>query len=287
MKFLFPPLWLLMLLTVFTAVGVPFALQDASYPVSIAIYAVAFYTVCALTAFCICRLPGLLRTGKQRLHEHPLADRYLTDKTFRGKVSLYASLGINLQYIGLHLLSWHQNRSWWFVILAVYYAILSGMRFLLVHYLGRHQPGSDPAAEWRRSRVCAGILLLLNLFLSAAVLMILYQNKGFAYPGVLIYVMAAYTFYSTIHAITDLVRYRKLGSPVLSTAKTVSLSAALVSLLNLETAMFSQFGAEMSRQDQQLFIILTGAGVSVVVVTLSVLLMIRSTKEIRSVTHGK
>ena len=84
----------------------------------------------------------------------------------------------------------------------------------------------------------------------------------------------------------DIVKYRKLGSPVIGTAKIISLSAALVSMLNLETAMFAQFGQDMAREHQRLFIILTGAGVSIIVVTLSVLLIVRATKEIRRDENG-
>ena len=73
----------------------------------------------------------------------------------------------------------------------------------------------------------------------------------------------------------------------MTTAKIVSLSAALVSMLNLETAMFAQFGADMAQKDQNLMIILTGAGISVTVVTLSVMLIVRATKEIRRMKHGE
>ena len=99
--------------------------------------------------------------------------------------------------------------------------------------------------------------------------------------------MALYTFYPTIHAIVDIVKYRKLGSPVMTTAKIVSLSAALVSMLNLETAMFAQFGADMTLEHQRIFIILTGAGVSITVVTLSVILIVNANKEIRRMKDGE
>ena len=73
---------------------------------------------------------------------------------------------------------------------------------------------------------------------------------------------------------------------IMTTAKGISMAAALVSMLNLETAMFAQFGAEMSQQDQNLMIILTGAGISMTIVVLSVLLIVKATKEIRSENHG-
>jgi len=129
--------------------------------------------------------------------------------------------------------------------------------------------------------------LLINLSLSGAVLMILYQHRGYDYPGVMIYVMALYTFYALTMSIVDIMKYRKMESPIMSTAKIVSLSAALVSMLNLETAMFVQFGTDMAQQDQNLMIMLTGAGISITVVTLSVILIVRATKEIRREKYGK
>ena len=287
-KLLFPPIWVMVLLTLFTAVTVPYVLMNglSTSPVSYAVYVVAFYTVVVVTAFCTMVLPKQYRNIKQKIYANPLGNRYMTDRAFRTKVSLYTSLGVNLLYVGIHLLSYWTNRSWWFVVLACYYVILSVMRFLLVRYVRRNEIGSSVHGEWKRARICAYILLLVNLSLSGAVLMILYQNRGYEYNGVMIYVMAAYTFYTTIHAIVDIVKYRKLGSPVMSTAKIVSLSAALVSMLNLETAMFAQFGGEMPARDQRIMIAATGGGISVIVVTLSVLLIVKATKEIRSCNHG-
>ena len=116
--------------------------------------------------------------------------------------------------------------------------------------------------------------------------MILYQGKGYEYHGILIYVMAAYTFWITAVAIKNLVKYRKLGSPVMSMAKIISMAAALVSMLSLETAMFSQFGQDMSPENQKLMIMLTGAGVSIIIVTMSVYSIIKNSKEIRKIMEN-
>jgi len=282
-KLLFPPVWLMLILTVISAAALVMVFVNGweKSPVAYAAYVVSFYTLCVVALWCAMVLPKRYRNIKQKIYGSPLGNRYMTDRAFRARISLHISLGINVMYVAMHLISWYLNRSWWFVVLAVYYSILSVMRFLLVGYVRKQEIGTSILREWKRSRFCACVLLLVNLSLSGAVLMILFQNRGYVYNGVLIYVMAAYTFYSTIHAIVDLIRYRKLGSPVMSTAKIVSLSAALVSMLNLETAMFSQFGGDMAREDQRLMIILTGAGISITVITLSVLLITRATKAIR------
>ena len=288
-KLLFPPIWLMVVLVIVSAVALTLVFvkgMEQSIPAYI-LYVLAFYTLSVVCVFCAMVLPKQYGAIRQKIYGNPLGNRFMTDRVFRTNVSLSVSFVINMLYVGINLWSWRLLQSYWFMVLAVYYVIMAVMRFLLVRYVRIQKIGTNILSEWKRSRICAYILLLINLSLSGAVLMILYQSKGYDYPGVLIYVMALYTFYSTIHAILDMVKYHKLGSPVMSTAKIVSLSGALVSMLNLETAMFAQFGADMSPENQRIFIILTGAGVSITVVTLSVILIINANKEIRRIKDGK
>lgn len=291
-KLLFPPVWLMFLLTAVSAVGLVlvFTKDWMESPVAYIVYVLSFYTLSVVCIYCAMVLPGQQRRIKEKIYENPLGNRYMTDRVFRTKVSLYCSLGVNLLYAAVNVASWFQYRSWWFVCLAVYYATLSVMRFVLVRYVRLNKIGDNKMGELKRSIFCSSVLLTLNFFLSGAVLMIVYQDKGYEYPGILIYVVAMYTFYTTTHAIIEIIRYRKLGSPVMSTAKAVSLASALVSMLNLETAMFASFGGEMSRENQRLMIMLTGAGVSLIIITMSVYHIVRSVKEIRklrSVSNGK
>lgn len=116
--------------------------------------------------------------------------------------------------------------------------------------------------------------------------MIIDRNKGYEYRGMMIYVMAAYTFYITVIAIKNLFKYRRLGSPVMTMAKIISMAAALVSMLSLETAMLSEFGAETSLSDRRIMIILTGAGVSAVIVTMAVYSIVKNSVEIRKIMKG-
>ena len=288
-KLLFPPIGLMVILVIVSAVALILVFVKGmaqSIPAYI-VYVLAFYTLSVVTVFCAMVLPKQYSTIKQKIYDDPLGNRFLTDRVFRTNVSLSVSFVISMLYVGLNLWSWHMLKSYWFTVLAVYYSVMAVMRFLLVRYVRIQKIGTNILGEWKRSRICACILLLINLSLSGAVLMILYQQKGYDYPGIMIYVMALYTFYALTMSIVDIVKYRKMGSPVMSTAKIVSLSAALVSMLNLETAMFAQFGADMAPEHQRIFIILTGAGVSITVVTLSVILIVNANKEIRRIKDGK
>ena len=288
-RVLFPPVWLMVILASISAVALTIVFIKGMERNIIAyiVYVLAFYTLAVVCVFCALVLPKQYSTIKQKIYNNPIGNRYMTDRVFRTNISLSVSFVISMLYASINVWSWHILRSYWFMVLAVYYVIMATMRYLLVRYVRIQRIGASILGEWKRSRVCACILLLINLSLSGAVLMILYQSKGYDYPGIMIYVMALYTFYAAIHAIVDIVKYRKLGSPVMSTAKIVSLSGALVSMLNLETAMFAQFGGDMSPENQRIFIILTGAGVSITVVTLSVILIVNANKEIRRIKDGK
>lgn len=284
-RLLLPPVWVMLLLILFSAAALVYVFLEGltEVPVAYAIYVISFYTLTVLSIFFSKVLPKRYRQIKEKIYANPIGNRYMTDAAFKTHVSLYASLAVNLLYVGVNLLSWFLYRSAWFVVLAVYYVILSVMRFLLVRYVRGNKIGSNRLGELQRAKLCSCILLLLNFVLTGAVMMILFENKGFEYHGVLIYVMASYTFYITVHAIVNLIKYRKYQSPVMTTSKIISLSAALVSMLALETAMFSQFGGDMAPEHQWLMVALTGAGVSMVVITMSVYMIVQTTKEIKGI----
>lgn len=285
-KLLYPPIWVILLLSVFSTVSLVlvFAKGLEESPIAYVIYVVSFYTFSVICIVCSMVLPKRYKAVRQKIYDHPLGNRYVTDVQFKNHVSLYCSLGVNLLYVGINVFSAFYYGSAWFAIFAGYYTILAAMRFLLVRYINKNKLGEKRLMELRRSRLCAVILTTLNLVLSGAVLMILYQGRGFEYHGILIYVMALYTFYVTVTAIRDLIKYRKYNNPILSTSKVIKMAAALVSMLSLETAMFSQFGAEMALRDQRIMIALTGAGVSVIVIVMAIYIIVGSTKEIKAMT---
>lgn len=115
------------------------------------------------------------------------------------------------------------------------------------------------------------------------ILLAVSKNSGFTYPGMLIYLMAMYTFYAVITAIMNVIKFRKYGSPVMSAAKVINLTAALVSMLSLETAMLTQFGTGRDGVFRQLMTALTGAGVSVLVLGMAVYMIIKTTKQIKRI----
>lgn len=287
-KLLYPSVWVIILLVPVCTVALILIFINGmdTHPVAYFVYVLSFYMLTTIVMRCIDIIPKHYRHAKKAVYDNPTGNRFMTDMKFRTHISLYGSLAVNLLYVVFNAVSGFVYQTAWFFTLALYYMILSMMRFLLLRFVNRVGIGENRFKELRRSRLCGIILLAVNLTLSGAVLMILYHNKGYEYHGILIYVMALYTFWITALAIKNLIKYRRLGSPVMSMAKIINMAAALVSMLSLETAMFSEFGKDMTIENKQIFIMLTGAGVSIVIVTMSVYSIVKNSREIKKILEN-
>ena len=282
---IFPPFWIVGLFTLLCVAGMMLVSINgfAFHPVYYVIYAISFYAVCILTAFLIKNGVSFFKKVKKRIYKTQYGNRYMTDIEFKTRVTLYTTLLINAANVVLNVVYGFVYNTSWFFLLALYYATLTVMRFLLALFTRTNGLGKNMLGEWQSARICAAILTLINLSLSGVVLMMMYQNKGFTYAGMLIYVMAAYSFYHITVAIVDFVKYRKYKSPVMNSIKMIKLAAALVSMLSLETAMLSSFGAEMDALEKRIFIAATGAGICLIVLGLSSYMIVKSTKEINKI----
>lgn len=290
-KILFLPLWLICFFTIISAAALVavFTKNLDTSPAAYVVYVFSFYTLMVLCIACFTIIPGYYKTIREKVYANQYANRYLTDAVYKNHVSLDISLIINLAYVATNAVSAVVYGTNWFAVFAVYYGIMAVMRFLLARYVRKNQvgEGEQRLAELRRCRVCASILLTVNLTLSGVVLMMVYYDRGFEYQGFLIYVMAMYTFYSIAAAVRDLVKYRKYNSPVMSVSKMIKLASSLFSMLFLETAMFAQFGQDTSEQTKQIMIMATGAGICVIVVGMALYMIVRSSKEIKEYKISK
>lgn len=288
-KLLFPPTWVTVLLTIFCTVALVVIFVNGwdMSPVAYVSYVLSFYTLTVVCIACWKVFPGYYSAMNSKMHANPYIDRYMTDAVFKSNVGLYRSLTINLIYVIVNMVSGYVYQTYWFVIFAAYYTIIAIMRFLLVRYVGKNLIGDNRLGELKRARLCASILLTVNLALSGAVMMMVYFERGFRYQGFLIYVVALYTFYTTVTAIIDMVKYRKYKSPVMSITKVIKMTSAIFSMLFLETAMFAQFGADTSQEVKRIMIMMTGAGICVIVVSMAIYSIVQTSMEIKQYNEKK
>lgn len=288
LSILFPPSYVPLITTPTSIICLIIVFTNGmdTHPASILAYLISFYSLCVLVAYCVKTGPSKYRMIKSKIYNSKYGYRYITDIDFKTHVTLYFSLAINAANVPLNIIYGLVYNTNWFFVLAFYYATLTAMRCSLALFTKKNALGKNKLGEWRRARVCASVLTLINLSLSGVVLMMMYQNKGFTYAGILIYIMAAYTFYHLTSAIIDIFRYRKYNSPIVDSVKSVKLAAALISLLSLETAMLTAFGANMPIEEKRIFIAATGVGICFVVVGISSYMIVRSTKEINKIKEN-
>ena len=207
--------------------------------------------------------------------------KYLDDRTFRAKISLYQSMAVNFLYTVFRAVLGVRYVSPWFISLAVYYLMLGALRaYLAIRYRKRPGGADTPAYEWRCYQTTGCLLLLLNIPMSGMVVLMVRTNSGFVYPGLVIYLSAMYTFYMTAHSVVNLHRFRKMDSPILLAGKAVSFISAAMSLLGLQTAMITQFGGNDSGFRRQMNAV-TGAGVCALVIAAAVYMIVHSRRRTR------
>lgn len=283
--------------TVLVAIfGYGFVLIVAAFSIENRAVAIASYSASAYAL--VISITGLpyLKTAAQKVKDyisnHPLmkklqstvlGSRFLNDIRFRTGISLYKGFFINLLYIAMKMFSGIYYRSTWFIALAIYYILLAVMRLMLI----RRVHVKDKALEFRRYRLCGLMLLFMNQALAGIVIFMVHQNKGFDYPGLLIYAMAFYAFYAVITAAADVVKTRKYDSPILSAAKAINLVAAMVSILSLETAMLSQFGGDDDPMFRKAMTGATGGVVCTIVIGMAVFMIVRANRQLKEMKVSK
>ncbi len=278
---LFPPIavaWILLP----TAIGLlvyGMVVLGQVHPVSIAAYVLSAYT---LTIWC-CRIPSILSFFKNLKQENRYVRRWTEDMRLRIQVGLVGGSVWNAIYAVFQLCLGLYHHSFWYCSLAGYYLLLGLMRFSLAGYTRTHKPGADMAGELKRYRRCGVVFLLMNLALALIIFFMVYWNRTFHHHQITTIAMAAYTFTSFTMAIINIVKYRKIGSPVYSASKAISLAAACVSMLTLEATMLTTFGAEtIDLLTRRIFLGATGGGISIFIIGMAVYMIAHANKQLKS-----
>ena len=283
---LFPPTAIMLILIPIATVFLVYALVfmgQSSIP-AILSYVLAFYT---LMVWCI-QLPRLIPMFRKFQEENKYARRFLEDRELRMQISLYGTLYFNTAYALLQLGLGFWHHTFWYYTLAGYYICLAIMRFFLARYISRRKPGENQKEELIRYRNCGIVLLLMNLTLSVMVFFMVYWNRTFRHHEITTIALAAYTFTAFTLAVINLIKYRKLKSPVYAAAKVVSLASACVSMLTLEAAMRTAFGEEtMDALTRKLFLGLTGFAVCAFIILMALGMIYNGNERLRRIKNGK
>ena len=241
-------------------------------------YVLAAYT---LTVWCM-KIPNVIRFFKTFKDENKYARRWQDDTRLRVNVSLYGSLAWNALYGIFQLWLGFYHHTFWFYSLGAYYICLGVMRFFLLRHTRKYAPGEKMQAELLKYRACGIVFLVMNLALALIIFFMVYWNRTFQHHMITAIAMAAYTFTALTTAIVNVIKYRKYNSPVFSASKAISLAAALVSMLTLESTMLTTFSdGTMTVTEQKWMLGATGGAISLLIVATAIYMIVVGTKKLK------
>ena len=275
-KLLHPPGWVLIFVPLlsFAALAAVFIRQC---PENILVYLIYSLSAYSLTIW-LAALLGLTKRAKSAMMGNklmrkaaasPIMGRYFKDLAFRGSISIYQGIAVNLFYVAFRVMAAIRYASVWFLSMAVYYLVLGGLRAYLIVYYRRR----TPELERRCYHTTAWFLFLLNIPMGGMIVLMVRTDSGFSYPGYVIYLSALYTFYTMITSAINLIRFRRLGSPILSAAKVLHFVAAMMSILGLQTAMISRF-SENGENYRRMMNAITGGFVYGIVILIAIYMLL-------------
>jgi len=179
----------------------------------------------------------------------------------------WLSFGVNAGYALLNTAAGFAMRSWWFVTVGAYYAVLASARFCVLQ-VKRHSDG-DAAREAFAQHVTGFLLMALSVCLCGMVTLAAMRDRGRKLHMIVMIAIAAYTFTRITLAIMRMVQARKTASPAERTLRNIALADAFVSIYSLQRSMLVSFPG-MEEAEIRLFNILTGTGVWLIVLLLGI-----------------
>ena len=247
-------------------------------PIAIVSYVIAAYT---LTVWCF-KIPYFIKFFKTFKDENRYARRWKDDTRLRVNVSLYGSLAWNALYGIFQLWLGFYHHTFWFYSLGAYYICLGVMRFFLARHTTRYTPSERMQTELKKYRACGIVFLVMNLTLAMIIFLMVYGNRTFEHHMITAIAMAAYTFTALTTAIINVIKYKRYNSPVFSASKAISLAAALVSMLTLESTMLTTFGdGTMTATAQKWMLGATGGAISALIVATAIYMIVVGTKKLK------
>lgn len=246
---------------------------------SIISYALSFY---ALTVLCI-KIPSIIKVIKKFKSENKYYLKYKENVNLRINISLYASLVLNISYSVFQLCLGLYHNSFWFYSMAVYYILLSLVRFYLVNYTKQYKPGDKVLLEYKKYNFCGWIMLLMNTAVTVIIFFIIHFDRTFYHHQITTIALAAYTFLTFSLSIYNFVKYRKYNSPVYSAAKTINLICACVSMMTLTTTMLTTFGSNDVLEFKKVLLGIVGGLVSVFILATSIQIIVYTRKKIKEI----
>lgn len=194
-------------------------------------------------------------------------------------VSLALSMELNLLFSVYYLYVAVRYRSQWFAFVGFFYIALTIARFILLREFCFEV--TSLKSQYKRYIAAGYFMFFMMICLFLMTLMVVSENYVVEYPGHSIYIAAVFSLYLIVSAVKGYNKYKKYRSPLLSGNQMISISAALLGILSLQTAflpMYSHYPDDIHKTNM-----FTGIVIFVIMITMSLYMIFHGSKVL---VHG-
>ena len=238
------------------------------YALSAVLLAYFVYTIVFLA-------PKIRDVTIKLLRKNKFTNRLLDSYGYRTMIFAVISFAINIAYVVLQAVLGIIERSWWYISLAAYFLVLSLLKGCVFYSKFKHDTEISQAKTYRN---CGILFVFLTVAFSGIVLLIYTSNMYFEYAGLMIYVVATYTFYNAVMSIINFVKVRDHNNLYVRSIRNINLASSLVSIVVLQVAMFQAFAPESNRSIANA---LTGGAMSLAILVVGAIMIATANKKIK------
>lgn len=238
------------------------------------LYVFAFLSLC-YTGYTIWFFASRVKKGVINfLNRFELTANILKNYGYRTFIFSTVTSIINILYTAFLLVLAILGNSAWYYSLATYYLLLSLIRTGVIISQKKNKSDDEKAVYLKSLTVyrnCGIIFMIITFALSGIILLTVKNGMTFEYAGLLIYAVAAYTFYKLTLSIFNLVKSTKQDNAYIKSLRNVNMADSMVSLLSLQMALLTAFAGE---NVSFVFNALTGAVVCALIIALGIQMII-------------
>lgn len=240
------------------------------------LYVIAAVSLTYMVYTIVIYAPRMKENFIKLLRKYKFTSTMLDNYGYRTIVFSICSFVLNMAYVTFLGVIGIMSKSYWYISLTVYYLCLSVMKGNVFNSMRKY---NNDIKRARAYRYCGIIFILLTIALSGIIVLIYTSNMAFEYAGLMIYAVAAYTFFKLGIAIYNIFKARRYDNLYIQSIRNINLVSALVSILVLQVALFQAFAPE---HNQGVANGLTGGAVAIVILALSIFMIYKANKLLES-----
>ena len=249
------------------------------------LYGISAITLSYLVYIVIYYTPKIRNSIIITLKKHKFTNELLESFGYRSLIFVIFSFILNITFAIFQGVIAILAHSLWYGALAIYYIALCLIRGGLVSVSKKQQKNKITLERQLKSyRNCGIYLILLNVALVGALIQMVVVNQTFEYAGLMIYVMATYTFYKLGLSIYNLVKAKAHKDFTIQSVKNIGFADALVSVLALQTALLQTFSPESNSAWANA---LTGGVISIAIISLGILMIVQGQIKLKNLQKEK